>query len=507
MQLHSTIHQPTTTKEQNSHDNDGGSGSQRRKSISARSTSVDGSSPISKYGWVMTIHRLSKTSIDEQAGLGFMLLTHDKSLESFVANVTRAALVFWLAGEIESWEEVSEKDVQATTEFLLTRHLRDSSSSDGNELDDFLSSPSGADTSLTDKAAMEWLATARRQGGEHKELSRAAFLNWYQNTVEYQLLFTILIHNLFLGSPTATVAKTPDHSSTPLKKRIKLATEQENRLVQKNFISPRIIGLAAAPQYSRLLSVADFFQLQYALPTPIYNLTSSTSSSKKQTSGTATSARGGGSSGAGMEQSLEETVVTPPLKLLFSSKLSGASFSTLLQKMTYQGPTLVIMKDEDGYVFGAYADQDWEQGPKFYGTDRSFLFTIRPKFRIYRPTHVNNHYQYLDSGTKTLPNGMGFGGQLRYFGLWLASDFQSGQSAAEPYCSTYNSPRLSKEQNFKLDEMEVWQIHPSIIERDEAPKHSAMDTHPDAVALLEMANRKMYSKDVRAPENVYDNDS
>jgi hypothetical protein len=50
--------------------------------------------------------------------------------------------------------------------------------------------------------------------------------------------------------------------------------------------------------------------------------------------------------------------------------------------------------------------------------------------------------------------GMGFGGQLRYFGLWLASDFQSGQSAAEPLCSTYQSPRLSKQQNFKLDEME-----------------------------------------------------
>ncbi|KAK3814156.1 MAG: TLD-domain-containing protein [Benniella sp.] len=172
----------------------------------------------------------------------------------------------------------------------------------------------------------------------------------------------------------------------------------------------------------------------------------------------------------------------------------------------FQGPTLVIMKDEDGYIFGAYADQDLEQRPKFYGTDRSFLFTIRPKFRIYRPSGVNNNFQYLDFGTKTLPNGIGFGGQLRYFGLWLASDFQTGQSAAEPLCSTYQSPQLSKKQNFKLDDMEVWQVHPSLIERDEAPKHSAMDTHPDAVALLEMANRKMYSKDVRSPENIYDSD-
>lgn len=52
----------------------------------------------------------------------------------------------------------------------------------------------------------------------------------------------------------------------------------------------------------------------------------------------------------------------------------------------------------------------------------------------------------------------------------------------------------------------VWQVHPSTIERDDLPKHSAMDANPDAVALLEMANRKMYSKDVRTPENVYADD-
>ncbi|KAG0040164.1 hypothetical protein BGZ82_004823 [Podila clonocystis] len=493
MQLHSTIHQPADDPSGTT----GINSSQSRRSISARSTSVDGTSKISKYGWVMTIHRLSKTSIEEQAGLSFMLQTHDKSLESFIANVTRAAMVFWLAGEIESWKEISAEDVQATTEFLLTRHI---SATHENNFDDF-EEPTKTGTS-GDKAAKEWLEAARRNEGEsNKEVSRTAFLNWYQKTVEYQIIFTIMIHNLFLGSSTTNSQPSTPSQGELRRKRIKLSTEQENKLVQKNYIAPRIRGIAPAPSFSRLLSVADFFQLQYALPTPSYLISSF--GTKKQAS--ATSAKGGGGGKGGMEQGLEAQP-TPPLKLLFSSKTSGASFSTLLQKVTYQGPTLVIMKDEDGYIFGAYADQDWEQGPKFYGTDRSFLFTIRPTFRIYRPTRVNSNFQYLDSGTKTLPNGMGFGGQLRYFGLWLASDFQSGQSAAEPFCSTFQSPRLSKQQNFKLEEMEVWQVHPSTIERDDTPKHSAMDAHPDAVALLEMANRKMYSKDVRAPENVFDSD-
>ncbi|KAF9913020.1 hypothetical protein EC991_005888 [Linnemannia zychae] len=505
MQMHSAIHDSSspTSDTQNSagaQGNGGAGGRANRRQGLTRSTSIDSTTRISKYGWVMTIHRLSKTSIEEQAGLSFMLQTHDKSLESFIANVTRAVMVFWLAGEVGSWKDIPEGDVEGTTGFLLTRHLKKNSGKSEFESDD--EDDTGASGGL-DKAGQDWLETATKRDVQGqpsgKEMSRSAFLNWYQQTVEYQIMFTILIQNLFLGQSTLTGSDSSTGATTTPRKRTKLPAEVENKLCQKNFIAPRIKGgIEPAPHYSRLLTVADFFQLRYALPTPIYTMTASTGSAKKGSSG-------GGD--RGLEQDLSETRPTPPLRLLFSSKTSGASFSTLLQKISYQGPTLVVMKDEDGYIFGAYADQDWEQGPKFYGTDRSFLFTVHPTFRIYRPSQgFNSNFQYLDSGTKTLPNGIGFGGQLRYFGLWLANDFQTGQSAAEPLCSTYQSPRLSKQQNFKLDEMEVWQVHPSAVERDDAPKHSAMDAHPDAVALLEMANRKMYSKDVRAPENVYDSD-
>ncbi|KAF9115842.1 hypothetical protein BGX27_006083 [Mortierella sp. AM989] len=511
MQMHSVMHVSSEDSPNNGNaTGSGGSGSghspnrgKNRRSGMTRSTSVDSTSRISKYGWIMTIHRLSKTSIEEQAGLSFMLQTHDKSLESFVTNVTRAVMAFWLAGEVSSWRDIPEED-STTTEFLLTRHLELDSSSANNEFSDDFDTRESADGSggmaSKDKAAQDWLEAAQKRDSQgnpsSKELSRTAFVDWYQRTVEYQILFTILVQNLFLGPSTLASSEA---SSAP-RKRINMTIDQENKLCQKNSIAPNIKGgIDAAPYFSRLLTVADFFQLRYALPTPVYNISPPAGSSKKHgISG------GNGPSGGVNQQS--ESKPTPPLRLLFSSKTSGASFSTLLQKITFQGPTLIIMKDEDGYIFGAYADQDWEQKPKFYGSDRSFLFTIQPKFRIYRSSRVNNNFQYLDYGTKTLPNGIGFGGQLRYFGLWLASDFSSGQSAAEPLCSTFQSPRLSKKQDFKLDEMEVWQVHPSTVERDEGPKRSAMDAHPDAVALLEMANRKMYSKDVRSPDVTYGSD-
>ncbi|KAF8984956.1 hypothetical protein BGZ46_006443 [Entomortierella lignicola] len=506
MQMHSAIHVPNDdSTNNNSMSGSSGAGaaankSKNRRSGMTRSISVDSNSRISKYGWIMTIHRLSKTTIEEQAGLSFMLQTHEKSLESFVANVTRAVMAFWLAGEVSSWRDIPEDDY-TTTEFLLTRHLDQENSSITNEFDaDFGSQESADENGSKDKAAQDWLEAARKRDSHGnpstKELSRLAFVTWYQRTVEYQILFTILIQNIFLGPSTLPSRESP---SAP-QKRVSLTVEEENKLCQKNYIAPRIKGgIGAAPHYSRLLNVADFFQLRYALPTPVYDISPPPGSSKKH------SANGGSGSPGGIDHA-PKSKLTPPLRLLFSSKTSGASFSTLIQKITFQGPTLIVMKDEDGYIFGAYADQDWEQKPKFYGSDRSFLFSIQPKFRIYRPSRVNNNFQYLDYGTKTLPNGIGFGGQLRYFGLWLASDFSSGQSAAEPLCSTFQSPRLSKKQDFKLDEMEVWQVHPSSVERDEGPKRSAMDAHPDAVALLEMANRKMYTKDVRTPDVTYESD-
>ncbi|KAG9070349.1 hypothetical protein KI688_009686 [Linnemannia hyalina] len=121
MQTHSAIHGSSspTTDTTNSGNVNGRTGNcaSRREGLT-RSASVDSTSRVSKYGWFMTTHRLCKASIEEQAVPSFMLHSHDKSLDSFVANVTWAVMVFWLAGEVESWKDISEEDVEGTTVFL-----------------------------------------------------------------------------------------------------------------------------------------------------------------------------------------------------------------------------------------------------------------------------------------------------------------------------------------------------------------------------------------------------
>lgn len=49
------------------------------------------------------------------------------------------------------------------------------------------------------------------------------------------------------------------------------------------------------------------------------------------------------------------------------------------------------------------------------------------------------------------PNGVGFGGQLDYFGLWIDASFEKGHSKGSPRSTTYGNPPLAVEEEFYLD--------------------------------------------------------
>lgn len=53
---------------------------------------------------------------------------------------------------------------------------------------------------------------------------------------------------------------------------------------------------------------------------------------------------------------------------LFSSFHHGESYSMLCKQLvSCQGPTLIVVKDTEGYIFGAFAAEKWQFGPKFKG--------------------------------------------------------------------------------------------------------------------------------------------
>ncbi|XP_019120451.2 MTOR-associated protein MEAK7 [Larimichthys crocea] len=192
-----------------------------------------------------------------------------------------------------------------------------------------------------------------------------------------------------------------------------------------------------------------------------------------------------------------------PWRLVFSTRLHGESFTRMVAGLTKRGPTLLLIRDTKGHVFGGFASHAWEIKPQFQGDSRCFLFTVSPSLRVYTATGYNQHFMYLNQNQQTMPNGLGMGGQHHYFGLWLDSNFGCGHSRARPKCTTYGSPQLSGEEDFTIDSVEVWAVGkpPEPEEGEEGQgKKSILDMDPEVQAMMEMAGKTLHSQGLREPE-------
>lgn len=144
--------------------------------------------------------------------------------------------------------------------------------------------------------------------------------------------------------------------------------------------------------------------------------------------------------------------------LVYHSSAHGLSFNTFLGKLAIvQGPSVLVVKDKQGCVYGGYASQPWEKHSDFYGDMKSFLFTLHPKAAIYRPTGKNTNLQWCAANfsSESIPNGVGFGGQVHHFGLFINAAFEGGHTR---HSVTYNNPPLSSQSNILPDVVECWAV-------------------------------------------------
>ncbi|ORZ33017.1 hypothetical protein BCR44DRAFT_1438945 [Catenaria anguillulae PL171] len=211
------------------------------------------------------------------------------------------------------------------------------------------------------------------------------------------------------------------------------------------------------------------------------------------------------------------------------SALHRGVMQTVVQALASWSVVLVI-KDTHGQVFGGVINEvPLIPGPKFRaervaaasasgmaappaevaGLDLvPFLFSIHKgdaKVNLYRPTGINANQLYINSGSSTLPNGVGFGGQLDFFGLWLDASMDSGHSRVAGETSlTFGNPILASEKEFTVSDVEAWVVECAGWERDPDAevvpggdgKKSVLDQFPELVEMLEMGGRKMYSKEL-----------
>ncbi len=138
-------------------------------------------------------------------------------------------------------------------------------------------------------------------------------------------------------------------------------------------------------------------------------------------------------------------------KLMYSTELHGYSVHTLYSKARkMKGPSVIVVKDKDGHVFGGFASHTWRKNVSFFGTGECFLFSLLPKLKIFEWTGTNS--QFLLAREECI--GFGGGGS---FGLWLDGDFETGNSNP---CPTFSNPTLSGRTDFSVLNVEVWGMDP-----------------------------------------------
>eukprot|EP00897_Mesotaenium_endlicherianum_P002421 jgi/Mesen1/2206/ME000152S01292 len=121
------------------------------------------------------------------------------------------------------------------------------------------------------------------------------------------------------------------------------------------------------------------------------------------------------------------------------------------------GPTVVVVRDKGGSVFGGFASHPWARSSEFFGDMKSFLFSLAPACAVYRPSGANANIQWcgVNYVSESFPNGIGFGGQAHHFGLFVNASLERGHSRPS---ITFNSPSLSSTPEFEPDCIEIWAV-------------------------------------------------
>jgi TLD len=118
-----------------------------------------------------------------------------------------------------------------------------------------------------------------------------------------------------------------------------------------------------------------------------------------------------------------------PYLPLYNSEQDGLSFNRLQNALVgYSGPTLLVVT-AGGNMFGAFTSSKWREAKYFYGTSETFLYALRPKTRVYRPTLRNESYQYCNSAARSRgydqqAHGLGFGGTVHRPRLFISEAFE-----------------------------------------------------------------------------------
>ena len=100
------------------------------------------------------------------------------------------------------------------------------------------------------------------------------------------------------------------------------------------------------------------------------------------------------------------------IKLLYRSNIKNKELNTATQFHEYcdnKGPTITIIRTNYNHIFGGYTSIPWSDGQKkpWKSDPTSFLFTIKPKFEIFKQKDKYSKYSVYHSKQYSVAFGEG----------------------------------------------------------------------------------------------------
>ena len=134
---------------------------------------------------------------------------------------------------------------------------------------------------------------------------------------------------------------------------------------------------------------------------------------------------------------------------IYSMSVDGCALKTFYNKCQDINNSILIIKDEEDNIFGAYASECFEPSKDFSGTGECFLFTFYKgnKIHVFNSTGINRNFMYCDD------EQICFGCSDDYFSLSLRNDFLEGYTQTT---QTYQNLLLTSKDKFTIVKLELW---------------------------------------------------
>ncbi|KAG0441433.1 TLD domain-containing protein 2 [Dictyocoela muelleri] len=136
--------------------------------------------------------------------------------------------------------------------------------------------------------------------------------------------------------------------------------------------------------------------------------------------------------------------------LAYSTFEHGHSLSSLLRESAnHSPPYLIIVKDTDKDVFGAFIDEKIEIKRRSFGCNSTFLFTFLNGYDVFRYSQNNPYFCFCT------PQYLSFGCSDGFYGLLLDKTLLRGESYS---VKTFENHVLSRDNMFEIVGVELWAI-------------------------------------------------